>query len=339
VKLERVVLTTDLSDCARAAYLPATTLARLHQGPIDLVHVANTPWSSAWIDADGARALVEQELEKLGERLDKEAQRSIFDAFEVSTHVIRNTGSGGGAEAICRFAKERGADLIVQSSHGHSGFRRFVVGSFAERVVRLATTPVLTFRNRESGDLASHFAPRRILVPYDLTHWSLQALDAVRCLAKTFAARVFVAHVWERGDDISRVPMPDSDAVCEEMRCRDEELPNRLLGDVAEVAKRELAGIDHECHVVRGAPARTLVDWAAKWDVDLVCMATRGRRGRASHWTGHVTEAMLRHTRAPVLTVRLDAPCVAAPGTAAADATCSDRRASGAASAQASSAS
>jgi nucleotide-binding universal stress UspA family protein len=34
--------------------------------------------------------------------------------------------------------------MIVMGTHGRSGFRRFLLGSVAERVVRMATVPVLT---------------------------------------------------------------------------------------------------------------------------------------------------------------------------------------------------
>jgi nucleotide-binding universal stress UspA family protein len=50
-----------------------------------------------------------------------------------------------GAE-ICRVATERGADLIVLSSHGRTGLKRLLIGSVAERVVRLAPCPVLVLR-------------------------------------------------------------------------------------------------------------------------------------------------------------------------------------------------
>lgn len=51
-----------------------------------------------------------------------------------------------GAE-ICRVAAERGADLIVLSSHGRTGMKRLLIGSVAERVVRLSPCPVLVLRH------------------------------------------------------------------------------------------------------------------------------------------------------------------------------------------------
>ncbi len=51
-----------------------------------------------------------------------------------------------GAE-ICRVASEHNADLIVLPSHGRTGLKRLLIGSVAERVVRLAPCPVLVLRH------------------------------------------------------------------------------------------------------------------------------------------------------------------------------------------------
>jgi nucleotide-binding universal stress UspA family protein len=50
-----------------------------------------------------------------------------------------------GTEIVKR-AKEQGAELIVISSHGRTGLARFMIGSVAERVVRLAACPVLVLK-------------------------------------------------------------------------------------------------------------------------------------------------------------------------------------------------
>ncbi len=47
---------------------------------------------------------------------------------------------------ITDYAKRVGADLIVLSSHGRTGLKRLLLGSVAERVVRLADCPVLVLR-------------------------------------------------------------------------------------------------------------------------------------------------------------------------------------------------
>jgi nucleotide-binding universal stress UspA family protein len=53
------------------------------------------------------------------------------------------------ANEIIQAANELDADLIIISTHGRTGLKRFVFGSTAEYVVRRASCPVLTLRTRE----------------------------------------------------------------------------------------------------------------------------------------------------------------------------------------------
>lgn len=53
--------------------------------------------------------------------------------------------SGEVVEDICRYAKEHKADMIVIGTHGRKGLEKFWLGSVAERVVKNAPCPTLTF--------------------------------------------------------------------------------------------------------------------------------------------------------------------------------------------------
>ncbi len=50
---------------------------------------------------------------------------------------------GEPAEAILRLAESAGCDLILMTSHGRRGLRRFLLGSVAEKLTRYATCPVM----------------------------------------------------------------------------------------------------------------------------------------------------------------------------------------------------
>jgi nucleotide-binding universal stress UspA family protein len=59
--------------------------------------------------------------------------------------------TGHPADTIVRVAQERGADLIVMSTHGRTGLQHVVLGSVAEKVVRLAPCPVLTVKHHRGS--------------------------------------------------------------------------------------------------------------------------------------------------------------------------------------------
>jgi nucleotide-binding universal stress UspA family protein len=51
-------------------------------------------------------------------------------------------------DQIVKTAENVNADLVVMATHGRTGMRHVLLGSVAERVVRLAPCPVLTVRSR-----------------------------------------------------------------------------------------------------------------------------------------------------------------------------------------------
>ena len=61
---------------------------------------------------------------------------------EASFHILE----GNPGQVIARLADEIDADLIVIPSHGRTGLKRLLIGSVAERVVRLSPCPVLVLR-------------------------------------------------------------------------------------------------------------------------------------------------------------------------------------------------
>jgi universal stress protein A len=61
-----------------------------------------------------------------------------------STAVI---GHGSPAKEIVRIAEEAKTDLIVIATHGHSGWHHLVLGSVAEKVIRMAHCPVFAYRD------------------------------------------------------------------------------------------------------------------------------------------------------------------------------------------------
>ncbi len=71
------------------------------------------------------------------------AARGVEDA---RPHVLLGPTGNPGSE-ICELAGELDVDLIVLPSHGRTGLARLLIGSVAERVVRLAHRPVLVLRS------------------------------------------------------------------------------------------------------------------------------------------------------------------------------------------------
>jgi nucleotide-binding universal stress UspA family protein len=76
--------------------------------------------------------------------------------------------------------------------------------------------------------------------------------------------------------------------------------------DIVEEAGRVLdsLGVEYSTNVVQGSPAPTIVDYAERYDFDLVAMPTHGREGLSRYLLGSVTEKVVRLSPVPVLTTQ-----------------------------------
>jgi universal stress protein A len=121
---------SELAEHFGAELLLVNIVPALPAVPPDPNYVFKIPEYEKYLHADA-----EEQLRKAREEL-------VSKIVKVRTQV----GHGSAAEEIFLIAKTQGADLIVISTHGSTGFERLVFGSVAEKVVRLAECPVLTVR-------------------------------------------------------------------------------------------------------------------------------------------------------------------------------------------------
>ncbi len=142
MKFRTILLTTDLSDAAQAAFPVAESLARLGDGRIILVHVVpeldRAPHGTP-LDSPAAAPRIAAKVEAA--RPGVEAQRQLL-AEDLPVEVKVLTGQNA-AQAITDLAKSEGVDCILCATHGRSGVRRLVLGSAAEAILRRTTVPVL----------------------------------------------------------------------------------------------------------------------------------------------------------------------------------------------------
>jgi nucleotide-binding universal stress UspA family protein len=123
MKIGEILLPTDFSAAAEAAAWVAVTMAQETGARLHVAHVVPV----ATDPSPGS-----EQLTRLGRRLGKEVTVEIALL------------SGRAAREITGYARDKGIDLIVMSTHGRTGMSRALLGSVAEAVVRLAPCLVLT---------------------------------------------------------------------------------------------------------------------------------------------------------------------------------------------------
>jgi nucleotide-binding universal stress UspA family protein len=125
-QLRAVLVATDLSTFANRAVPYAFTLAP-SIGSVHLVHV------------------IKDDAEAEGSELAK-ALRALVPTGatqQVQTHVVRGDDA---ANAIAQIGARLGVDVICIASHGRAGISRALVGSVADRLLRVTRLPVLVLR-------------------------------------------------------------------------------------------------------------------------------------------------------------------------------------------------
>lgn len=141
----KIVCPTDFSEGASEAVANAMRIAVHNSAEVVLVHVVPVMLA----ETEPTILVQIQEYERLlqpEQRLREIA--SSMEAKGLTVHCV--LGRGDAASEIVRIAEEQRADVIIIGTHGNTGWRRLAFGSVAEKVVRLATCPVLTIRFAKS---------------------------------------------------------------------------------------------------------------------------------------------------------------------------------------------
>jgi nucleotide-binding universal stress UspA family protein len=136
----RICCPIDFSDGSRAALEQAARLVREGGGGLTLLHVTEPAWPGS--EGPFAPPPLAPEKDAVAQ-LDAWTANAERLAGKTASSVMLSSPV---AAAIVGFATDDASDLIVMSTHGRTGFRRLVLGSVAEAVVRGAPCPVLLVR-------------------------------------------------------------------------------------------------------------------------------------------------------------------------------------------------
>jgi nucleotide-binding universal stress UspA family protein len=154
MEMPKVILApVDFSGHSKDAVDEAADLAAKFGSQLLLVNVVSAlpklPSTSAFFH----EAEFEQELHKQAEQqLAAVAQKYAGKGITVRTHV--GTANDVSMELL-RIGEQEGADLIVIATHGMTGWHKLAFGSVTEKVVRLASIPVLVLRANPDGTMTS----------------------------------------------------------------------------------------------------------------------------------------------------------------------------------------
>ncbi len=156
MNIRSILVPVDYSDCSAKALALAAELAPTLGAAIDVVHVWERP---AYVSddtkvghGDSARSLVDMICENAQSEMD------TFTAnvkLPPATKLTKRLLAGNPASTLLKELGEGKHDLVVIGTHGRTGLSHLLLGSVAEKLVRLSPAPVLTVPHH-AGHTSEH---------------------------------------------------------------------------------------------------------------------------------------------------------------------------------------
>ena len=289
--MKNILVPTDFSAESHHAFEVALQVARQTGGRVMLLHVLEAPeGTTANFSAYGG-PVNGSELPNSNGGMDQIFFIKLMEVTKNRLHALRNEAEaqapgvpvedgvevGRIGEGILRAIERHKADLVVMGAQGHGAMENFFVGSNTERLIRLATVPVLTVKHPQP-----QFEVRNIVFPSDFTDEATGAIAGLQQVQATFPnAMVHLLHVTNGAD--TQATQQHEQAFAQRAQ-----LTNFRTGTIS--ASGTNAGIEQ---------------YAKQVDADLVVIPTHARSGLSRFFQTSIAETAATHALPPVLTYHL----------------------------------
>jgi nucleotide-binding universal stress UspA family protein len=149
---KKIMVALDGSEVAQRGLREAIRLAAATGGRLDAVYIVDRSALFSYAGHFDPDALLAASRDEGGRVLD-EAEQAMRQAGVTGEGLLLETDllDEEIAERIARGAQELDADLVVLGTHGRRGVKRAVLGSVAERFLRVSACPVLMVRGERAA--------------------------------------------------------------------------------------------------------------------------------------------------------------------------------------------
>jgi nucleotide-binding universal stress UspA family protein len=288
MRIERILCPTDLTPDSDAALRYAATLARAYDAQLVLMYCqSELPNAESKVVVDPRQVL--------DAALHKYASLREIEKWRWEARVLKCDDPG---DCITREASRSGADLIIMRSRRRP-HRAALLGSVAESVSRTAPCPVMVLHSddRDWIDGGHEIGLKRVLVAFDFSDHSEQALKLGLLIAQEYQAELHLLHVLPpfalNETEISWYPLGSE-------------------GVYHKAARRLQKAVPDEAHlwckiknvVSEGQPYREIIHYAEQNEIDLVCIGAQGAGFGILALFGSNVDRVLRQAPCPVLVAR-----------------------------------
>ena len=273
----KILVPIGFSDQSMVALGQAFNLAKIKNSDIVLLSVIEeqSMMQSLFLD-DNSHELQQKVKEKL---------EGIASEYSTKYSVVTDTmvAKGKVYEQINEVADMISADLIIMGTNGTNGGLKKLIGSNAERVVRLAHCPVITIKGKNHRDGCEN-----IILPLDLEKQTKEKV--------TYALEY--ARYWDATIRIVSVMLRDN-----------QEVRDKLTKNIKQVEKFiKDAGVRCTAELISGEKKQTLGDFVfeyeKKFDADLVMIMTKKEELSLSTNISVTARYIINNSDIPVMSIR-----------------------------------
>ena len=285
--IKRILVPVDFSKESESICLKAGAIAKLFKSELYLIHVVENNGTHFMVVPEAKdSSLPVNEIEEVAEDLLGNLSESIKNSTGIDADTFVSEGSI--EDEIFKYSNENEIDLIIMGTHGISGYKEFLMGSNAQRVVTLSDIPVLTM-----GKGISSKGFKSILLPFDDSMHSREKLNIAAEFAELFGSEI---HILE-------LPETKNESELKEFRVKMETV-EQLLKEKKIPFKTKIISEDNV--------AKAALDYADKQGCDLIVINT----GHESKLKGVFTQHIINHSKIPVLSVKAtkETYTIATPG-------------------------
>jgi nucleotide-binding universal stress UspA family protein len=296
VEFKKILCATDFSEFSNLAVNYGVALAKEFEAGLIISHV---------IDLSSVAIYGEFQLDPVGQQ-----NRIIEDATAQLEELIGDQAVdweplitvGKPADEISRVVEEKKINLVVAATRGRSGFKRLILGSVTERLMRTLSCPLLVVRSpgHEFVSPEAHKVRlQKILVGCDFSPDSGRAFDYGLSLAQEFQAELHLVNVIE--------PPVQPNLIREETLVSGEiqqDYHDMLIQKLKDMVPEEAANwCIPQTSIIEGQPFDELIKYADTRDIDMIVLGVRGHGLVKTLFLGSTTDRVIRDAPCPVLSV------------------------------------
>ena len=150
ITLRNVLVATDFGGASRAALEEGRALALAFGASLHVLHVVSEPLEEVWAGYASAAAFIDT-LEHRQAQAQRRLEAIVPNDELAAGRIVVAVAVGDPSEQILAYARDHAIDLIVCGTHGRRGWDHLLMGSVAERIVRLASCPVLSVHSQKAA--------------------------------------------------------------------------------------------------------------------------------------------------------------------------------------------